>query len=152
MLGKAICEISALNKKAVGVPDSSMLIPRAKSCALRGQELVCWRSQLEQAQAPGWFTIKLISLTTIFTNASRKPYEDAESTSEHSTITRTKSSCRSQHQNMSQRLCFLGLALCNTVVSHNTLRLRLPDVAAQLKTNRPTNKCGVSKPSRDGLV
>lgn len=29
MLGKAICEISALNKKAVGVPDSSMLIPRA---------------------------------------------------------------------------------------------------------------------------
>lgn len=124
-----------------------MLIPRAKPCTLQGQELVCRRSPLEQAQAPGWFTIKLINLTTIFTNASRKPYEDAESISEHSTITKAKSSCRSQHQNMSQRLCFLSLALCNTVVSHNTLRLRLPDVAAQLKTNKPTHKREVSKPS-----
>lgn len=97
-----------------------------------------------------------MSLTTIFTNASRKPYEDAESisepyegaesVSEHSTVTRAKSSCRSQHQNMSQRLCFLGLALCNTVVSHNALRLRLPDVAAQLKTNKPTHKSEVSNP------
>lgn len=130
MLGKAICEISALNRKAAGVPDSSMLIPRAKSCTPRGQEVVCWRSQLEQAQAPTWVTIKMTSLTTIFTNASGKPYEDAESVSEHSTIVRAKSSCRSQHHNTSQRLCFLGLALCTVVVSHNTLPLRLTDVAA----------------------
>lgn len=39
MLGKAICEISALNKKAVGVPDSSMFTPRAKFCTPAGQEL-----------------------------------------------------------------------------------------------------------------
>lgn len=144
MLSKAICEISALNKKAAGVPDSSMLIPRAKSCTLRGQELVCWRSQLGQAQAPAGLTIKLISPTT---NASRKPPEDAASTSEHSTIMRAKSSCRSQHQNTSQRRCFPGLALCNTAVSHNTLRLRLPDVAARPKMNKPTHKREVSKPS-----
>lgn len=102
---------------------------------------------MEQARAPAWFTIKLISLTTISANASRKPDEDAESISEHSTVTRAKSSCRSQHQNMLQRLCFLGLVLCNTVVSHNALCLRLPDFAAQLKMNKPSPKCEVSKPS-----
>lgn len=120
-------------------------IPRAFT--LQGQELVCWRFQVEQARAPAWFTIKLISLTTISANASRKPDEDAESISEHSTVTRAKSSCRSQHQNMLQRLCFLGLVLCNTVVSHNALCLRLPDFAAQLKMNKPSPKCEVSKPS-----
>lgn len=130
MLGKAICEISALNKKSCRCTRQLHAHPKGKSCTLRGQEVVCWRSQLEQAQAPTWFTIKLISLTTIFTNVSGKPYEDAESVSEHSTIVRAKSSCRSQHHNMSQRHCFLGLALCNVAVSHNTLPLRLPDVAA----------------------
>lgn len=34
-----------------------------------------------------------------------------------------------------------ALPLCNTVVSHNTLCLRLPDVAAQLKMNKATHKC-----------
>lgn len=40
-----------------------------------------------------------------------------------------------------------GLPLCNMVVSHNTLCLRLPDVAAQLKMNKATHKCEDSKAS-----
>lgn len=38
MLGKAVSEISALNKKAAGVPDSSVLSPM-------GQVLHSWRSR-----------------------------------------------------------------------------------------------------------
>lgn len=153
MLSKAICEISALNKKAVGVPDSSKLIPRAKSCTLRGQELVCWRSQLEQAQAPARFTIKLISLTTIFykcfTQTVRGCREHLWTQYYHEG---KKSSCRSQHQNVWQRPRFPGLALRNTAVSHNTLRLRLPDAAAQLKkcTNQPTNVKFLNPPLATG--